>query len=284
LRAKVAPPRTLCYNARAVGEPSDERFSASGVTLSLPCPYLVIEAVAQVQIRDYWTILSKRWWLVVLVAAVATAASIGFAKVQQPVYRATVVLTVSPSRYDYGLTMVIESLLRQYSRQLQTEKLAQQVSDRLDLQLSPQSLLGKLKVSSVSEDYLLELQVDDIEANRARDIAYVWADEFLKQQQIRMSTVAPTDRILVEMLDEPAPAELYFPKTRQIAMAAGALGLVAGLLLAFVLEYLDDSLKAVEDVERYISLPVLGTIPTANAASTTGATQSRRRRLWLLPG
>lgn len=218
-----------------------------------------------------------------LVAAVATGASIGFAKVQEPIYRSKVVLTVSPSRYDYGLTMVIESLLRQYSRQLQTEKLAEQVSQRLDLQLSPQRLLGKLKVSSVSEDYLLELQVDDTEANRARDIAYVWADEFLKQQQIRMSTVNPTDRILVEMLDEPTPGELYFPKTRQIAMAAAALGLVAGLLLAFVLEYLDDSLKVVEDVERYTNLPVLGTIPTANAASTAGAAKPRRR-LWPLPG
>ena len=235
------------------------------------------------QIRDYWLLFSKRWWLVLLVTAVATLASIVFARVQEPIYRSKVVITVSPSRYDYGLTLVIENLLRQYSRQLQTEKLAELVSQRLDLQLSAPRLLEKVKVSTVPEDYLLELQVDDAEANRARDIAYVWADEFLKQQQIRMSDVNPQDRILVDMLDKPVPGELYYPKTRQIALAAAVLGLVAGALLAFVLEYLDDSLKTAEDVERYTSLSVLGTIPTANAASTAGLTKPRRG-LWPLPG
>ena len=229
------------------------------------------------QIRDYWVIFSKRWWLILLVAVVATAAGVAFAKVQQPVYRSKVVLLVSPSRYDYGLTLVIENLLRQYSRQLQTEKLAELVSQRLDLQLAPERLLSKVKVSSVSEDYLLELQVEDTEANRARDIAFVWADEFLKQQQIRMAEVNPTDRILVDLLDNPTPGELYYPKTREIAMAAAILGLVAGAMLAFVLEYLDDSLKTVEDVERYTALPVLGTIPTASAASAIRGAKHRRR-------
>lgn len=229
------------------------------------------------QIRDYWVIFRKRWWVILLVAAVATVASIVFAKLQQPVYRATVALTVSPSRADYGLTMVGDMLLRQYSRQLQTDQLAEQVSQRLDLQLSPERMLSKVKVSAVSEDYLLELQVDDADPNRARDIAYVWADEFLKQQQIRMAPVDPQQRILVDMLDYPRPGDLYYPKTKELAMAAAALGLVAGALLAFVLEYLDDSLKTVEDVERYTALPVLGTIPTARAASAGLAAKPKRR-------
>src|SRR5512136_2758343 len=122
--------------------------SAPGSPIGFPS-----KVVVWVQIRDYWVILSKRWWLVLIVAAVATGASIVFAKVQEPVYRSTVVLTVSPSRYDYGLTLVIENLLRQYSRQLQTEKLAEQVSQRLDLQLAPARLLEQVKVSTVPEDY-----------------------------------------------------------------------------------------------------------------------------------
>lgn len=218
------------------------------------------------QIRDYWSILSKRWWLVLLVAAAATAASIGYSKLQVPIYRSTVVLTVTPSRYDYGLTMVIESLLRQYSQRLQTDRIAEQVNERLQLDLSAEKLRSKVKVSPVSEDYVLMVTVDDTEANRARDIAFAWAEEFVEQQQVLMAPVNPTDRIEVAMLDRPTPGELYFPKTRQLAVAAGALGLVVGLLFAFGLEYLDDTLKTAEDVERYTSLPVLGTIPVASAA------------------
>lgn len=216
------------------------------------------------QLRDYWSILVKRWWVILLVAAVATGVTVGFCKLQQPVYRATVKMTVTPSRYDYGLTMVIESLLRQYSQRLQTDKLAEAVNTRLQLDLSPDKLRSKIKVSPVAEDYLLTLTVDDSEANRARDIAFAWADEFVKDQQVTMALVNPTDRIEVELLDRPGPGDLYFPKTQQLAIAAGVLGLVVGLLLAFVLEYLDDTIKTPEDVERYTGLPLLGAIPTSS--------------------
>ena len=40
------------------------------------------------------------------------------------------------------------------------------------------------------------------------------------------------------------------------------LGLILGLLLAFALEALDDSLKSPADVERFVGLTTLGAIPT----------------------
>jgi capsular polysaccharide biosynthesis protein len=229
-----------------------------------------------VQIRDYWSIISKRWWLILLVAIAAVGVTVGYAKLQQPTYRATVKLTVTPSRYDYGLTMVIESLLRQYSQRIQTDKLADAVNDRLQLLLPAEKLRGKIKVSPVAEDYILMITVDDTDPNRARDIAFVWADEFVKEQQILMAPVQPTDRIEVAVLDKPAPGDLFFPKTKQLAVAAAALGLVLGLVLAFLLEYLDDTLKTTEDVERYLTLPVLGSIPSAGASDFTAGAHEKR--------
>jgi len=43
------------------------------------------------------------------------------------------------------------------------------------------------------------------------------------------------------------------------------LGLFAGVGVAFVLEFLDTSLKTQEDVERELQLPVLGLIPSMEA-------------------
>ncbi len=45
---------------------------------------------------------------------------------------------------------------------------------------------------------------------------------------------------------------------------AGVLGLMLGMFLVFLLEYLDNTIKTPEDVERYLGLPVIGTIPMAN--------------------
>jgi uncharacterized membrane protein len=51
---------------------------------------------------------------------------------------------------------------------------------------------------------------------------------------------------------------------------------VVGALLAFVLEYLDDTLKTSEDVERFTGLTLIGSIPVAgNAASASPKSKGR---------
>ncbi|HGJ64518.1 TPA: polysaccharide biosynthesis tyrosine autokinase [bacterium] len=50
------------------------------------------------------------------------------------------------------------------------------------------------------------------------------------------------------------------PKKNQIIITAVLFGLALGLGVAFFLEYIDDSIKTKEDVERYLELPVLGLI------------------------
>lgn len=62
---------------------------------------------------------------------------------------------------------------------------------------------------------------------------------------------------------EPPKKPLYPVKPEKVKIASVALiiGIIMGLGLAFLSEYMDHSLKTVEDVQEYIELPVLGTIP-----------------------
>ncbi|MBI2953629.1 MAG: hypothetical protein HYY30_04895 [Chloroflexi bacterium] len=231
------------------------------------------------QIRDYWRVLSKRWWVIAVVCVVATAASIGYSKMQTPIFRSSIRLDVSPARYDYGLTMVIENLLRQYAQQLQTDKMADLVDSTLKLDLSAERLRSRVKISPVPEDYAIQIEVDDTDPNRAKDIAYTWASEFVKLHQARMAPVDPRDRIEVTVHDNPRPGEINWPKTRQNAIAAAALGIVVGALIIFLLEYLDDTFKTQEDIERYVSLAVLGAIPSTGPAGKPRVVGERKLRV-----
>jgi polysaccharide biosynthesis transport protein len=51
------------------------------------------------------------------------------------------------------------------------------------------------------------------------------------------------------------------PKVGLLLGIGSALGLILGLVLAFFLEYLDTSVKSLDDVERYLGVPVLAVIP-----------------------
>jgi capsular exopolysaccharide synthesis family protein len=56
-----------------------------------------------------------------------------------------------------------------------------------------------------------------------------------------------------------------YPEKPSVALymiLAAVVGIVAGIALAFFVEYLDTSVKTVDDIERHLSLPVLAVIPT----------------------
>lgn len=218
------------------------------------------------QIRDYWLILRRRWWIIVVVALAAAAGSYLYTRTQTPLYQSTVRLLVQPSRADLGLAEATNRLLRQYRLLLQTDKLARTVSERLKADLSPQALQGMVTAAAVPEDFALVVQVTDVDPVRAQDIAFVLADEFEQEQAVRMSSQDPRDRVDVTMMNRPGPGEMISPKTKTTVAAGLLFGLLLGGLLVLLVEFLDDTLKTPDDVERWAGMTTLGTIPGAARA------------------
>lgn len=84
----------------------------------------------------------------------------------------------------------------------------------------------------------------------------------LKIKQIMASTSALMPRNIVEMHELPVVADSPASPNVPLNLALGAIvGLIFGVGIAFFLEYLDTSVKTLEDVERYLAVPVLAVIP-----------------------
>lgn len=226
------------------------------------------------QIRDYWHILRKRWWIIVVVALAATAGSYLYCRLQTPIYQTTVRLLVQPSRADLGLAEGTNRLLRQYRLLLQTDRLARTVSDRLKLDITPGALQAMVTAAAVPEDFALIMQVTDTDAKRAQEIAFVLADEFEQEQAVRMSTQDPRDRVDVAMMNRPGEGELIWPKTRSTVLAGLLFGLLLGLLLVVAVEFFDDTLKSPDEVERWAKLPTLAVIPPVTQTRSTRAPEA----------
>lgn len=95
--------------------------------------------------------------------------------------------------------------------------------------------------------------------------------EFETQQEMldRMREKLSMDRInlkqpqnIIELHEEPLVAQ--FPSSPNVSLnliLGAVVGLIFGIGIAFFLEYLDTSVKTLEDVERYLQIPVLAVIP-----------------------
>lgn len=223
------------------------------------------------ELRDYLNVLIKRGWIILLVAVITASSAFVFSKLQTVVYRSSIRLNVWPARLDWGLQQTIKNLMRNYSGEIKSRDTAQEIINRQQLDLSVDDLLAKMTVSPIESDFLIQIDVDDTDAQRAQLIAQTAAEVFVENIRVYMLEQDKRDRVDVNVRDSATPARVLWPKTGLLVLAGGLFGLLAGALVVFGLEWLAaDIIRDSQDVERYSGLAVLGSIP----ASATGRGKS----------
>ena len=110
----------------------------------------------------------------------------------------------------------------------------------------------------------LEAQVTSLQTSYAN---------LLRQfEEVRLAEAQAVDTIV---LSEPAvEARKVRPKVLLNTLLAAILGLMVGVGAVFLREYLDDTVKGPDEVERLYQVPVLAGIPEAPSSSTEDAGQS----------
>ena len=224
-------------------------------------------------LHEYAKVLSQRWWVVVLTGLFAATSAFAFAKAQTPIYRSSVKLEVT-GRIDYGQILAIGQLLRQIAARVETTAVASAVDEHLRLDLGSDALLEKVHTQAFPDTIQIQIDIDDVDPGRAEQIAFALATVVKERQDALMAPIPQQERINLGIVDRPTAPRLFWPQTRVLMTAAGLLGLVVGIMLAFVMDYVDDTLKDAEDIERYLGLPTLGTVPII-ASSGQLAARSR---------
>lgn len=234
------------------------------------------------EFRQYVRVLISKWWIIALAFAVTVISAVIFSEVQPPTYRSSAVLQVIPARFDYGLTLAAEQLLRQFANQIHTTNMAQQVVDELQLDISTDRLLADVTVAPIPEDFLIRIDADRPHPEEARNVASAFAHDFVAYHAAQILDIDRQDRVQIRILEDAKYGWVHWPKTKTLALAGGVLGLLIGLLLAFGLEYLEsDVLRSPEDVERHVGVAVLGTIPTISGSGGIAGRERKRGRFAL---
>jgi len=84
---------------------------------------------------------------------------------------------------------------------------------------------------------------------------------YLKMDAERVDASIPKDS-MVQVVDSAEPGKAPVKPNKPLNIALGLIfGLIMGVGLAFFIEYLDTSVKTIDDVERIFQAPVLGVIP-----------------------
>ena len=219
------------------------------------------------QLQDYARVLWKRGWIIIVLAIITAGGAYVFSKIQTPIYKSTVTLSAVPARpSDYGQSLAIKNLLRNYVQQMQSPAIAQPVIDKLQLDIDTDRFAGQLNFNADESTLLITIEARHPITRTAASMAQTLADTFVSVHNQENLQIDQRDRILITILRNATSPEIFSPKTSINTGAGGILGALIGLIIIFVLEWLDsDIVRSAEDVERFIGVTVLGAIPTIDA-------------------
>ena len=216
-----------------------------------------------IDLRQLFQVFVKRWWIVV--SAVFVFLIIGgllSVYILSRGYKADTTLYIGKNveqktDITYNDMMLGTQLVKDYRELVQSRMISNTVIKELGLKdITSEQLSGKLIVTSKNDTRVIQISTEDNNPQLAMDITNKVADIFKTKVQEIMKVEN------VQIIDQ---AEL--PKTpvrpnKLLYLAISfVLGLVVGVGIIILIEFLDNTIKTPEDVAKYLELPVIGTIP-----------------------
>ncbi len=226
------------------------------------------------ELRQYWEILRKRWWIPVVLVAL-----VGFFSViqlqprqhQPPQYTASMRMLVGvmpaaeadTTAYDprYYAWLASEYLVDDFTEVVRSDLFAQHVSERLadsDITVPAGAIQGS--AATGKQHRIITLSFSWPDQAQLAEIAQAAADELTENAAFYFQQLG-TDGAGITLLDAPVVSEVG-PSTRdQLELPLRLLlAFFVGIGIVFLLDYLDMSVRGRNDLEA-MGFAILGEIP-----------------------
>lgn len=215
-----------------------------------------------ISLSEIFEAIKKRWIMIVAITLAATIISglVSFFVID-PVYETSTNLFIGKEEndqtaYNSNDIQMYQKLLQTYAQAIKTRDLVGRAINDLHYDLEEDDVIEKLTVTPVADTQILQISYKSKSPEEAKEILKTITQEFITTSK----ELVPNGN--VKVLEEvQLPEDPVSPnKTMNIAIAF-LLGFMVSVGLVFLLEYLDNTYKNKEQLEKDLDIPVLGTIP-----------------------
>ncbi|SIT73705.1 YveK family protein [Edaphobacillus lindanitolerans] len=236
-----------------------------------------------ISLQDLFKTLRKRLTLILLsVLLTVTAAGVISFLVMTPIYQASTQILVNQTEREASqfTSQDIQTnlqLINTYNVVIKSPAILNKVIKELNLDETASSLNSKISVSSEQNSQVITVAVQDPSQQRAVEIANTTANVF--EHEIPTLMNVDNVNILAPAVMPASPAPVKPDPILNMAIGA-VIGLMLGVGLAFLLEYLDTTVKTENDIEELTGLPIIGLIsPIPDSdVNLSNVVRSQRRR------
>src|SRR5258708_34842 len=152
-----------------------------------------------------------------------------------------------------------------------------EVKTNLHTDVPPEVMLDHTRAEPVQDSGQIRLDIEDSDPRRAELVSLEIANVYTREHNAAEQGKLREERVILSTLDRQNQATLIWPQTPTLVGAAAVLGVVVAGLVVLGMGFLDDSIRSPADVQRYLGLPVLASIPRRRASSGRGIGGLTRR-------
>ncbi len=226
-----------------------------------------MESNKELELREYWQIIRKWWVLIVSVTLVAVIISAVWSEfLIKPTYEESTTLLVNQKLNSaqlalsalYSNVQANESLVTTYSDIMNSNAILNPTIQKLHLPYKTSQLASMISLTSNNQSEVITLSVKanspELAANIANTLASVFRNKVVELMQV--SNVQVVDPAVAQANPNPVS-----PNKKMNVAIALVLGLMVSVGVAFLIEYLDDTVHSEEEVSDLLGVPVLGVVP-----------------------
>ena len=218
-----------------------------------------------INISEIIDAVKKRWKIIALTTVVATLISGIFSFfIISPTYEASTKVFIgkeesSMENYNYNDITMYQKLLKTYSELIKTKDLINRAITNSEYELKVEEVFKDVSVTTVADTQMLKIAYRSTSPKIAKNMLENITNEFIATAQ----ELVPNGNVRVLESVELPKNPVAPNKTMNIAIAF-ILGMMVGFGIVFLLEYLDNTYKNKEQLEKDLDIPVLGVIPMSD--------------------
>ena len=218
-----------------------------------------------ISISEIIDAVKKRWKIIALTTVLATLVSGIFSFfVISPTYEASTKIFIGKEGaesegYNSSDVSMYQNLIKTYSELIKTKALVNKAIDNSEYDLSVNSVLNGITVNTLTGTQILQISYQSKSPSIAKNMLESITNEFITKAE----ELVPNGNVKILESVELPKNPVAPNKTMNIAIAF-ILGMMVGFGIVFLLEYLDNTYKNKEQLEKDLDIPVLGVIPMSD--------------------
>ena len=214
-------------------------------------------------LKDILTVLKKRIYLIVIVVILFTGVAALYSYLTvKPIYNTSTTLFIGKSssdgQSDYSSNDVVlyRELMGTYAGLVGSEDLINRALINNNIDASSRQILGNLTIKQVENSQFLQLSIKTGDKYLGVDVLDAITSEFIKTSK----ELIPNG--LISVVNTPKVPEGSINRgVKTYSLMGFLIGCIFGICLSIIFEVFDNSIKSIEDIEKEIGIPILGTIP-----------------------